>query len=185
MNRTIVVTGLAGAMTALVALGLAGPGAAAGCAPTPSATEGPYYTPGTPMRSRIATRGTTGTPLMLTGVVRDTSCRRIAGATVDVWQADGTGRYDNRGYRLRGRVRADAHGAWTVRTVVPGRYPGRTEHIHVKVSAPGGPVTTTQLYLPGASGNAGDPFFQAALLIRGLRRTSTPWTATYPFVVRR
>ncbi len=185
MNRTIVGTGLAGAMTALVALGLAGPAAGARCALTPSATEGPYYTPGAPMRSRIATRGTTGTPLVLTGVVRDTSCRPVARATVDVWQADGAGRYDNRGYRLRGRVRANARGAWTIRTVVPGRYPGRTEHIHVKVSAPGGAVTTTQLYLPGASGNASDQFFQKALLIRGLRRTSRPWRATYPFVVRR
>jgi len=177
--------GLGGAITAIVMLGVAGTAPAATCTVTPSATEGPYYTPGAPTRARIATPGTTGTPLVLRGVVRDSSCRPVAGAIVDMWQADGTGHYDNDGYRLRGKVRTNATGAWTIRTVVPGIYPGRTEHIHVKVGAPGGPVVTTQLYLPGSSGNAGDAFFQRPLLIRDLNRSSTPWTGTYPFVVRR
>jgi len=141
--------GLGGAITAIAMLGLAGAAPAATCTVTPSATEGPFYTPGAPTRARIATPGTTGTPLVLRGVVRDSSCRPVAGAIVDMWQADGK------------------------------------PHIHVKVGAPGGPVVTTQLYLPGSSGNAGDAFFQRPLLIRDLNRSSTPWTGTYPFVVRR
>jgi protocatechuate 3,4-dioxygenase beta subunit len=34
----------------------------------------------------------------------------------------------------------------TMRTVIPGEYRGRTEHIQVRVAAPGKPVLTTQLY---------------------------------------
>lgn len=184
-STRIVRTGAA--LTGVVVLALAtgaGAGSAATCPPTPSATEGPFHTPGAPARSRIATPGTRGTPFVLSGVVRDTRCRPVAGATVDVWQADGAGDYDNDGYRLRGKVRTGPTGRWSIRTVVPGIYPGRTEHIHVKVSAPGGPVTTTQLFLPGARGNTADAFFQPALLIRDLSRRSSPWTGRYTFTVR-
>jgi len=166
---------------------MAGAPTAAGatCSATAPATEGPYYTPGAPYRASIATPGTQGTPLVLTGRVLTTACAPVARATVDVWQADGTGAYDNADYRLRGKVRTGADGTWRLRTVVPGIYPGRTEHIHVKVGAPGGPVTTTQLYLPGSAGNARDAFFSSSLLIRNLKRSRTPWTGSYTFVVRR
>jgi len=40
--------------------------------------------------------------------------------------------------------------------VVPGLYPGRTRHIHVKAQAPGGRALTTQLCFPGEATNVGD-----------------------------
>jgi N-hydroxyarylamine O-acetyltransferase len=43
-----------------------------------------------------------------------------------------------------------------VETVVPGLYPGRTRHIHVKVQRPGGSILTTQLYVPDEPRNATD-----------------------------
>jgi protocatechuate 3,4-dioxygenase beta subunit len=109
--------------------------------------------------------GVEGTRLALSGVVLSTSCRPVRGALLDFWQADGRGSYDNEGFRLRGHQRTDARGRFRLETVVPGRYPGRTPHIHVKVQPPGGAVLTTQLYFPGERGNDDDALFDRALLI--------------------
>ena len=56
-------------------------------------------------------------------------------------------------------------GNYTLETVVPGLYPGRTRHIHVKVQAPNGPVLTTQLYFPNEPRNATDGIFDATLVL--------------------
>ena len=91
-----------------------------------------------------------GERLIVTGYVLDQDCKPVAGALLDFWQADGEGVYDNEGYRLRGRQYTDAEGRYRLETVIPGEYPGRTEHIHVKAQAPGGRVLTTQLYFPAS-----------------------------------
>ncbi len=44
--------------------------------------------------------------------------------------------------------------------MVPGLYPGRTRHIHVRAQPPGGRALTTQLYFPGEAANARDGFYQ-------------------------
>jgi protocatechuate 3,4-dioxygenase beta subunit len=81
---------------------------------------------------------------------------------VDFWQADAQGNYDNTGYTLRGHQDTDQNGRYQVETVVPGEYPGRRPHIHVKVQAPNGPVLTTQLFFPG---NYSDPIFDETLVL--------------------
>jgi protocatechuate 3,4-dioxygenase beta subunit len=48
---------------------------------------------------------------------------------------------------------------------VPGLYPGRTRHFHVKVQAPNQPVLTTQLYFPDEPANATDGIFSPELLM--------------------
>jgi protocatechuate 3,4-dioxygenase beta subunit len=103
---------------------------------------------------------------VLSGTVVTTRCQPVARALLDFWQADGAGNYDNSGFRLRGHVFTDAEGRYRVETVVPGLYPGRTRHIHVKAQAPGGPVLTTQLYFPGEPQNARDRIFTEECLIR-------------------
>ena len=125
-----------------------------------------------------------GTRLLLTGRVLDTSCRPIAGARVDVWQANAAGSYDNAGYRFRGYQLTDARGRYRLLTVVPGLYPGRTEHIHVKVTPPGGGTLTTQLFFPGVSQNTDDGIFDRRLLVR-LTTSTKPWRAGFTFVVAR
>src|SRR5215813_4811291 len=119
---------------------------------TPPQTEGPYWKPSSPQRASLLEPGMAGTRLVVEGLVLATDCRPIAGAVIDVWQADDEGRYDNAGYRLRGHQVATAAGRYRVETIVPGVYPGRTRHIHVKVQAPGRPPITTQLYFPGEPG---------------------------------
>jgi len=138
---------------------------------TPPQTEGPYYTPDTPRRSSLLEDGVRGERLVVAGLVIDTACRPIGRALLDFWQADAAGEYDNAGFRLRGHQFTDGHGRFRLETVVPGVYPGRTRHIHVKAQRPGGDVLTTQLYFPGEPANAGDGLFDEALLmdVRGGR----------------
>jgi protocatechuate 3,4-dioxygenase beta subunit len=134
---------------------------------TPRQTEGPYFTRRSPQRRSLLEGEVSGTRLVLTGQVRGLDCAALSGVLLDFWQADADGRYDNRGYRLRGHQFTDGDGRYRLETVVPGRYPGRTRHLHVKVQAPQGPVLTTQLYFAGDGGNAEDPIFSAALLMSG------------------
>src|SRR5581483_715346 len=116
-------------------------------------------------------------------LVRDTTCTTVARARVDFWQADGSGTYDNQGYRLRGYQLTDAAGRYRLETVVPGEYPGRTVHIHVKVTPPGGATLTTQLFMPGVTRNDSDSIFNAALLMN-VQDAGDAKRATFDFVVR-
>jgi protocatechuate 3,4-dioxygenase beta subunit len=69
------------------------------------------------------------------------------------------------GYRLRGHQFSDVQGRFVFETIIPGRYPSRTRHFHIKVQAPGQNVLTTQLYFPGEPGNDRDWIFDDALLL--------------------
>nr|WP_202638099.1 dioxygenase [Bailinhaonella thermotolerans] len=151
--------------------------------PTPAQIEGPYFKPNSPRRTNLITAGVTGTRLTLTGVVYTMSCAPVANALLDFWQADAYGRYDNVGYRLRGHQFTTATGSFTLQTIVPGLYPGRTRHIHVKVQAPGRPILTTQLYFPGEPRNASDAYYNPALLM-SVQSTPTGRTAQFDFVLR-
>jgi protocatechuate 3,4-dioxygenase beta subunit len=150
---------------------------------TPRQTEGPYYTPNSPERTSLLEPGMSGTKIVVTGSVLDTVCRPIGRALVDFWQADDSGEYDNVGYRLRGHQFTDDTGAYVLETVVPGVYPGRTRHFHVKVQAPNQPVLTTQLYFPGEPGNATDRIFSQELLM-DVQDAADGKTATFNFVLR-
>ena len=112
-------------------------------------TEGPYFKPSSPERIELLEEGMAGQPIELVGFVLTRACKPLAGALLDFWQADDKGRYDNAGFRLRGHQFTDAEGRYRLRSIVPGVYPGRTRHIHVKVQPRGGRVLTTQLYFPG------------------------------------
>jgi protocatechuate 3,4-dioxygenase beta subunit len=151
---------------------------------TPSAMEGPFYTAGSPERTALV-EDLPGTRLVLTGYVLDTDCEPVPGAWIDFWQADSQGVYDNTGYTLRGHQYADDAGRFVLETIVPGNYPGRTEHLHVKVQAPGGPALTTQLYFPDASQNRSDRLFDQDLLLQITSEGPDEIQAVYIFVVNR
>jgi protocatechuate 3,4-dioxygenase beta subunit len=133
--------------------------------PTPAQTEGPYFSPNSPERASLLEAGMAGDRLTLAGTVLATDCRPVRRALLDFWQADAGGQYDNQGYRLRGHQFTDAEGRFRLATIVPGLYPGRTRHIHVKVQAPDRPVLTTQLYFPGEAANDSDGIFRQELLL--------------------
>lgn len=136
------------------------PTPACGEDPTPSQTEGPFFTSGSPGRADLAADVSRGTRLSLAGTVLTTACRPVKRAKLDFWQADDAGEYDNQGFRLRGHVFTDGQGRYQLTTVVPGLYSGRTRHIHVKVQAPGGRPLTTQLYFPGEAANLRDAIYR-------------------------
>jgi protocatechuate 3,4-dioxygenase beta subunit len=149
---------------------------------TAAQDEGPFFKSGSPEETSLVGSGLPGTPLTLTGLVFDPSCQPIAGASLDFWQADDVGFYDNEGYDLRGHLASDATGAYAVKTILPGRYVGRTPHIHVKIQVPGGPVLTTQLYVPGDPANANDQLYDPRLQMN-IVPSDEGLEATFTFVV--
>jgi protocatechuate 3,4-dioxygenase beta subunit len=153
-------------------------------APTPECLEtednilGPYWLEGAPERSDLTEAGLAGTRLQLTGRVLGlaaAACTPLAGALLDVWQSDDRGDTpsdysDKATWRLRGRLYTAADGSYDLRTIVPGHYLNgpafRPAHIHVRVSAPGHRLLTTQLYFDGDPYNGTDEFIEAPLIMK-------------------
>ncbi len=154
--------------------------------PTPANPEGPFYTPNTPERANLIEEDLGGEPIRITGQVLTTKCEPIAGAMVDFWQTDAAGEYDNVGYRMRGHQFSDENGRYQLETIIPGEYPGRTPHIHVKIFAPdGGELLTTQLYIPGVSDQTPDGIggFRPDLLVQELPSADGWRQMAFDFVV--
>jgi protocatechuate 3,4-dioxygenase beta subunit len=124
----------------------------------------------------------TGTKIVITGYVYTADCKPVANALLDFWQADANGAYDNSGYTLRGHQFTDANGYYELTTVVPGIYPGRTEHIHVKVQAPNGKLITSQLFFPGVTQNNSDGIYNQSLLLT-IRESNDGLQGQFNFVV--
>ncbi len=159
------------------------------CIETAKNIEGPFYTPGAPARTTLITASVTGTKLTIRGQVRSTkaACGALGGAVLDVWQADANGAYDNAGFTLRGKITADAEGRFVIETIIPGRYLDGAEyrpmHIHVKVSAPGHALLTTQLYFEGDPYNATDEYFLAPLAMKTKDEPGGEKSASFDFVL--
>jgi len=151
--------------------------------PTPELTEGPYFTPNSPKRRSILPAGAVGRRLTLTGRVLTTAGKAVPNALIDFWQADARGAYDNSGYRFRGHQFTNAKGQYTLFTIVPGLYPGRTKHIHVKVQAPKEPVLTTQLFFPAVPANRSDGIFDTDCVVTRWRLSKGRRLATFDFVL--
>ena len=150
---------------------------------TRSETEGPYYTPQTPLRADLREPDAHGQPLVLHGLVLTPDCNPVAGAVIDIWHSDEDGRYDNSGFRYRGHQFTDGAGAFRFETVRPGRYPGRTPHIHVKVQGASTRLLTSQLFFPDLSDeNARDGIFHDDLLL-DLSRGPDGWLGRFDFVL--
>jgi hydroxyquinol 1,2-dioxygenase len=143
---------------------------------TSSNVLGPFYLPGAPQIANpgsIASPASVGERLVIGGRILDaTDGSPIPDATVDVWQADGDGRYSNESshldpWNLRGRQSTTADGGYEIATVRPlhytvkddgpigrllavlGRHPWRPAHIHLLVSAAGHRSLVTQVYIAG------------------------------------
>lgn len=141
---------------------------------TPSQMEGPYYPRAIPADAdadlvRVPGQATQarGVPLLLEGLARAADGSALPGARVEIWQADDQGIYlhpgDSRlaqrdaGFQGFGRAVADGAGRYAFRTILPGLYPGRTRHIHLRAQpAQGGSALTTQVYFPDEPRNASD-----------------------------
>ena len=130
---------------------------------TPSTLAGPFYRPDAPELRLGADlcRNGHGAPLAVEGLILDADRQPLPGALVEVWHANGAGRYENQDpdnqpeHNLRGRFTADDKGRFHFRTIRPGGYAlpddgpvgqlarrlglslDRPAHIHFAVAAPG------------------------------------------------
>ncbi len=159
---------------------------AAECAETEDNIEGPFYKAGAPERSSLWEPGMEGTKLVVSGCVCNTRCEAIPYATLDVWQCNAHGVYDNAGYFLRGKLKTDAKGRYELTTIAPpaykvgeGRY--RPAHIHLKLSAPGATLLTTQLYFDGDRWNAVDSSYRRSLTLRPAEGPNGSKKASFDF----
>jgi protocatechuate 3,4-dioxygenase beta subunit len=147
-------------------------------APTPAQTEGPFYPVEIPADSDndlVAVKGAAaaakGELLLLAGTVVDTDGKPVPGARVEIWQCNAFGGYlhpndrnavpEDPGFQGYGQYVTRADGAYGFRTIKPVPYPGRTPHIHFKVSGPGIRTLVTQMYVAGEPGNARDGLYNA------------------------
>jgi protocatechuate 3,4-dioxygenase beta subunit len=157
---------------------------------TPRQTAGPFYPrefPADGDNDLVAVSGRSelakGEFLLLGGAVMDQSGRPLAGARVEIWQCNAFGRYHHPGDRSGapldpnfqgwGQFVTAADGEYRFRTIKPVPYPGRTPHIHFRVSGPRVPELVTQMYVEGEPGNERDglygslePAARAAVTIR-------------------
>lgn len=142
---------------------------------TPRTIEGPLYVAGAPLREGFArmddgSEDGIATPFFVEGQILNLQGQPIAGALVDLWQADSKGNYSHfdksqSEFNLRRRIVTDADGRYRVRSIVPsgygcnpqgptqeclnhlGRHGQRPAHIHFFLSAPGYEHLTTQINL--------------------------------------
>ncbi|MCB0377523.1 MAG: hypothetical protein KDD33_03445 [Bdellovibrionales bacterium] len=128
-------------------------------------------------------RGRLGTALgqwvEVKGQVTDGDCKPVVGATIIIWQASASGRYNHKGdaanedfehpvtgdivqrthdknFQYWGQATTNAQGEYVFKTIVPGFYPAdlstawyRPPHIHFLISATGFPQLVTQMYFRG------------------------------------
>lgn len=149
-------------------------------AETPDATDatvlGPFHVVASPPREAgdNVSPASDGPIALVRGSVRRPDGTPIAGATVDVWQADTHGFYDVQQPDIqplgngRGLFTTDSEGGFLFRTVIPqyypiptdgpvgallaaaGRHPYRPAHIHFIVQAPGHQELTTHIFVAGS-----------------------------------
>lgn len=150
-----------------------------------AALLGPFWranAPACPMGANLARTDCDGTPMEVCGRVFGADGRPLAGAIVDVWQADPKGLYENQDpdqpdMNLRGRFETDADGGFFFRTVTPAgypvptggpcgellaaqrRHPYRPAHLHFMVSRPGHKVLITQVFTAEDRYLQSDPVF--------------------------
>ena len=147
--------------------------------------------------------GAKGQVLLLSGQVVATSGEPIAGARIEIWQANAAGRYAHPGdsnpapldpdFEGFGAAITDADGRYRFTTVKPAPYPTgptsmRPAHIHFQVQSKADRLVT-QMYFEGDPYNAQDRFLQSvrrpeALTIGLVPAEGGAMGATFDIVMR-
>ena len=151
---------------------------AGACGITPVQTSGPFY-PGEqkfhPDNDLTQVTGRTGKALgqviYVRGKAVNTACAPVRGATVEIWQACASGKYNHPddpntaemdpNFKYWGEATTDQNGQYLFKSIVPGAYPADTNwmrppHVHFKVSKLGFHELTTQMYFKGNKFNKQD-----------------------------
>jgi protocatechuate 3,4-dioxygenase beta subunit len=168
---------------------------------TESTVLGPFYIPNAPHYdngANICLDGK-GEPVWVFGRVTTAKGKPIAGATLEVWQANEDGFYDvqQKGIQppmnLRGIFTSDGDGRWSFQTAYPRYYPiphdgpvgdlltaldrnpNRPAHLHFMVSAPGYEKLITHIFTPDCPWLKDDAVFGVKeSLIADFKRVDDP-----------
>ena len=149
-----------------------------------------------------------GQRIIVAGAVTDESGRPVAGALIELWQANAAGRYHHvkddhpapldPNFTGGGRTITDANGRYQFTTIKPGAYPWRNHDnawrpAHIHFSLFGSTFRTrlvTQMYFPDDPLLAFDPMFQSVRDARAQQRlisrfdlslTQPEWALGYSF----
>jgi protocatechuate 3,4-dioxygenase beta subunit len=148
--------------------------------PTEDNILGPFYRKGAPYRAKITPPLEPGVVLVIKGRVWGFDTKKpLVHATLDIWQANAKGRYDNDDpnkppakdvFVNRARLITDENGYYEYETIFPGPYKigentWRPSHIHYLVRHPGYKQLITQLYFKGDPHNKTDEFIKESLII--------------------
>ncbi len=134
--------------------------------PTPAQTKGPFYPipeiekqkyfdvdltrldPNSPVAD--------GNQIAIQGSIVDLEGKPLADTIVEVWQACASGRYNHPedkndrpadpNFQYWARMTTDRDGAFSFKTIEPGKYPGRTPHIHYRIVSRKHKELVTQMY---------------------------------------
>jgi len=179
-----------------------------GC--TESTVFGPFHVAGAPEYENGAdiANGAIGEPCLVRGTVKDRNGAPIAGAELEVWQADATGNYDVQypdleTHQGRGVLRSQQDGSFEFRTVVAvaypipvdgpvgdllratGRHPWRPAHLHFMIKARNFQTLVTHVFRNGDQYLDSDAVFgvRQTLVADWIKQPDGGYTLTYDFVL--
>ena len=177
---------------------------------TEATVFGPFFVEGAPHYDNggDVANGASGEPCDVGGTVRDIEGHPIAGARIDVWQADSEGLYDVQHSELdrlqgRGVLHSDEEGAYCFRSVLPvaypiptngpvgtlleatRRHPWRPAHLHFRIVAPGYHTLVTHVFREDDPWLDSDAVFgvRQSLISPWIRRDDGSYVLHYDFVL--
>jgi hydroxyquinol 1,2-dioxygenase len=170
-----------------------------GC--TEATVFGPFHVedaPERPLGADVA-NGAEGEPCFVRGCIRGLAGEPIAGAVIEVWQADANGLYDTQyeeldEHRARATMRSGQDGGYQFRSIVAtpypiphdgpvgqmlealNRHPWRPAHVHFRISAPRYETLVTHVFRDGDSYLDSDAVFgvRSSLVADWLRHPAGP-----------
>ncbi|MGT2473710.1 intradiol ring-cleavage dioxygenase [Paraburkholderia terrae] len=179
-----------------------------GC--TESTVFGPFHVEGAPLYDNGAdiANGAVGEPCLVRGTVKDRNGVPVAGAELEVWQADAEGNYDVqypdlKTHQARGVLKSRQDGSFEFRTVaavaypIPvdgpvgdllratGRHPWRPAHLHFMIKAKNYQTLVTHVFRNGDQYLDSDAVFgvRQTLVADWIRQPDGGYTLNYDFVL--
>jgi catechol 1,2-dioxygenase len=138
---------------------------------TPTTTDilGPFYRPGSPIRTSLRLPNSNGIPIVFKGYIfKENGKTPINNALVEIWHCDENEVYDNTSdeYKYRGGQRTKADGKYEFKSILPVPYKAdpkdetswRPAHIHMRVSVPNQQDLITQIYFKDGKYVDTDPY---------------------------
>ena len=181
-----------------------------GC--TEATVFGPFHVEGAPHyeHGEDVANGAKGEPCEVRGTVRGIGGEPIAGAVIDVWQADAGGRYDVQHTGLdhaqgRGVLHSGEVGGFHFRTIVAEaypiptdgpvgemlratrRHPWRPAHLHFMIKAPGYETLVTHVFRDGDKYLDSDAVFgvRQSLVADWVKQPDGSYRLDFDFVLNR